>query len=108
MAGVKAMNRGGDLCANPTINRVSTEGFSIKATAAELHRSPNRNLRSSGSGLINIQITAAQLNRLKSVFPFYFSSLLCLLDVFHNHTFKAVIAQQGEGSNGSVIKVESD
>ncbi len=73
---VRAMNRGGDLCANPTIDGVSTEGFSIKATAAALCRSPNRNPRSSGSGLMNIQITAAQLSRLKSMFPFFPSSLV--------------------------------
>lgn len=65
------MNRGGDLCANPTINGVSTEGFSIKATAAVLHWSPNKNPRSSGRGLISTQNTAVQLSRLKSVFPFF-------------------------------------
>lgn len=67
IAEVKTLNSGEDLC-NPTISSVSKEGFSIKATAAVRHRSPNGNPRSSGSGLINTQITAAQLSRLKAVF----------------------------------------
>lgn len=52
MAEVKTPNRGGDLCANPTINSVFMEEFSIKGTAAVLHWSPNKNPRSPGSSLI--------------------------------------------------------
>lgn len=70
-AEVNAMRRGGDLWANLTINYVSAEELSIKATAAAPQRLPDSNLGSSGNTLINIQIKAAQLNRLKSMFPFF-------------------------------------
>lgn len=51
------------------------EELRMKATAAVPQRLPNSNLSSSGNTLINIQIKAAQLNRIKSMFPFFpFSS----------------------------------
>lgn len=98
------MNRGGGLCANPTINGVSTEGFSIKATAAVLHWSPNKNPRSSGRGLISTQITAVQLSRQCFLsFPF----LLYILNVFHTHMFKTDIAYEAVGSKVSAIMRET-
>lgn len=96
-AEVNAMNRGGDLWANPTINAVSTEGLSIKATAAVLHRLPKWNLGSSGNTLINIQITAAQLSRLKSMFPFFPFSLVSFTSTFKDDT--AVRGPMQRGGN---------
>lgn len=71
-AEVKAMTSREDLWANPTINRVSTESFSIKQQLRSCTGPSAETLRSSGNTLINIQITVAQLKQLKpirSLFP---------------------------------------
>lgn len=71
-AEVKAMTRREDLWANPTINRVSTESFSIKQQLQSCSGPSAETPRSSGNTLINIQITVAQLKQLKpilSLFP---------------------------------------
>lgn len=71
-AEVKAMTRREDLWANPTINRVSTESFSIKQQLQSCTGPSAETPRSSGNTLINIQITVAQLKQLKpilSLFP---------------------------------------
>lgn len=65
-AEVKAMTRREDLWANPTINRVSTESFSIKQQLQSCTGPSAETPRSSGNTLINIQITVAQLKAIKA------------------------------------------
>lgn len=106
MAEVNAMRRGGDLRANLTINYATTEELSIKATAAVSQWLPDSNLGSSGNTLINIQIKAAQLNRLKSMFPFFpFVSRALCSHVQGWNEDPWVAMQPGAGSKDNVDSV---
>lgn len=84
-AEVKAMTRREDLWANPTINRVSTESFSIKQQLQSCTGPSAETPRSSGNTLINIQITVAQLKQLKPILSLF--PVLALPHTLHQAVF---------------------
>lgn len=79
------MTKREDLLANPTINRVSAESFSIKQQLQSCTGPSAETPRSSGNTLINIQITVAQLKQLKPILSLF--PVLALLHMLQQAVF---------------------